>query len=482
MLLDLEERVNAVPFAGIPLGGTLNANLVIELFNRQSTWRDRARWLNGARRWRCLARAPWRGARVGLPAGAGRRRFLVTCSYDNFRYTDLMFPVVKELEPARCVVLGARTDVLARLPGGAVGVGWGEGMGFDLGEWRRTYVSWWPACWRALCGACRVHDLPGWVAYRLGFVVTLASQYVTGCLALLRQVQPAAVLTEADRLPFWSCLVLAARQLAIPSSTLVHGVLNDQAVGYVPLLADQVLCWGEVDRGRFLAAGVDPQRVLLGGCPRLSRSVLADRSGAKAKLGLPPGRPAVMLGSAGGDVGLCRRLAEVFIAGVRSLRELAAFVRLHPCESLAVYGEVARQCPDIRFSPNSEASLDEALAAADVVVVANSGVGSDALFKGRPVIVLHLEGALAGNALELVNRGECPVAHSAEQLAEALGKLLREPEELARRVAAAARYADLLCRYSGVESAQRIAAVLERQAADRGRLAGGRVSEPGARR
>ena len=86
----------------------------------------------------------------------------------------------------------------------------------------------------------------------------LSSQYVAGCEHLLPENPPVAILTDFDRNHLWSVLVMVGRRLGIPTYSLVHGVLNDHAIGFVPVVADKVFCWGEIDRQKFLAAGTDP--------------------------------------------------------------------------------------------------------------------------------------------------------------------------------------------------------------------------------
>lgn len=101
-------------------------------------------------------------------------------------------------------------------------------------------------------------------------------------------------------------------------------------------------------------------------------------------------------------------------------------------------------------------SLDESLAAADVVVVRGSGVGSDALMKRRPVVVLNPSETLIGNDWDLVNSAGCPRARTSEDLAGALQRLLDNggpPPEFTR---AAEAYVAELCVAFGQESAQMI--------------------------
>ena len=101
----------------------------------------------------------------------------------------------------------------------------------------------------------------------------VASQRVLGCLGFLEAHRPSAILTEYDRNSLWSCLVLAARKLGIPSLTLVHGVIERDAFGFSPVLADHILCWGELDRATLIHAGEASSRVTVAGCPRLSRDL-----------------------------------------------------------------------------------------------------------------------------------------------------------------------------------------------------------------
>ena len=75
------------------------------------------------------------------------------------------------------------------------------------------------------------------------------------------------------------------------------------------------------------------------------------------------------------------------------------------------YAPVAKRHPNVRFLRNRDATLDEALAAADIVVVPNSGFGSDALVRRRFVIVLDLPTMRLGHGRELIEQAGCPASH-----------------------------------------------------------------------
>ena len=94
---------------------------------------------------------------------------------------------------------------------------------------------------------------------------------------------------------------------------------------------------------------------------------------------------------------------------------------------------------------NSELSLDESLAATDVVVVQSSGLGSDALVKRRLAVVVEIPDAPLGHGKDLIEQAGCPRAASAEELAAALRRLLFDEEARRCHFAAAERYVEDFC-------------------------------------
>jgi glycosyltransferase involved in cell wall biosynthesis len=117
-----------------------------------------------------------------------------------------------------------------------------------------------------------------------------------------------------------------------------------------------------------------------------------------------------------------RRLARIFCEGLIATNQISGVVRLHPSEKLDFYAPEIAEFPSIRFMANGGWTLDEALAAADVVVCHNSGLGNDALIKGKLVVVVELAPLPLGNGQELVERAGCPIALSKDELS---GLLIR---------------------------------------------------------
>ena len=387
-------------------------------------------------------------------------RILVTWISDNFRVSGLVRPVIEELGAQRCLAICGSPDVVSKVPGGVPAVSLNQAIPFDSAAWRAEYRKCRGAWQRSLRELCRKHRLPHGAFGRLAFHLMTASQYVAGWLELLRAARPSAILTEYDRNDMWSCLVLAARTLRIPTFTLVHGVVNEEAVGYVPVLADKVFCWGEMQRRQFIAAGEKRAEVLIGGCPRLTRELGVTQAEARAKLGLAVDRPVLMLGTTSVNSRGRRELAELFCVAAGKLDGVSAIVRLHPSEQLDIYAAVASRHPHVRFMLNHEATLDEALAAADIVVVPNSGLGGDAVVKRRLVIVVDLPSLRLGHGGDLIERAGCPRATSAEELATAVQCLLGSEAERQGHFAAAERFVADFCAFYGRDSARRIAAIV----------------------
>ncbi len=155
-----------------------------------------------------------------------------------------------------------------------------------------------------------------------------------------------------------------------------------------------------------------------------------------------------------------RRVLRSILPLARYLRKQRPDVLISNLEHMNFGALAAGRLAGVRFLMKREATLDEALAAADVVVVPNSGFGSDALVKGRLTIVLDLPGMRLGHGRELIEQAGCPRATNAEELAAAIRELSTDDTESRRHFAAAERYIADFCACFGQDSARRIAAIV----------------------
>ena len=312
---------------GISIGSTLTDLLVIEFINGGGRWGivqrglDRLRWL------RRFYMAP-RRSEAAMPAEPGR--ILVTSKSSTARLDDLVLPVLRALSPERCTLLYNDPRVLQRLPAGADAVPWMKAVSHDRGRWLAAFRRCWPQ-WR-LCVRALVKSLglPRGAIQRLGLAIIANSQRAVGSLQFLERCRPAAIVTEHDRASLPSCLVLAARSLGIPAFTLQHGVLNQDAMGYVPVIADRMFCWGELHRRLLIEAGQDPARLAIGGCPRLTRELLAEPGNVRCRLGIVPSQRVAMLGTSPVQPAQRRLLARWFCEAVSQLDGVSGIVAPAP--------------------------------------------------------------------------------------------------------------------------------------------------------
>jgi hypothetical protein len=453
---------------GIPIGSTLTDLLVIEIINGGGKWGlaqrglDRLRWLRQYYRAtrRSEAATPLGGPQPGRPGTAApvkQGRFLVTWRSSTARFDELILPLLEAFSPDCCAVLYQNPNVLARLPSGADAICWAQAVPHDRGRWLSAFRRCWPQ-WRSrLQSLCKSFGLPQGAMERLSLAILVNSQLAVGCLDLLERYQPAAVVTDYDRAGLASSLVLAARSVGIATFSLQHGVLGQDAEGYVPVIADRMFCWGELHRRLMTEAGQDPDRLEIGGCSRLTRELCAEPGVIRGRLKIDPAHRVAMLGTSPVPPAQRRLLAAWFCEAVKQIDGVSGIVRLHPSENLEFYADVAGKHPHVTFMDNSRMSLDESFAASDLVVVQGSGLGSDALVKRRLVVVVEIPGAPLEHGKDLIEHAGCPQVGSAQDLAAALRRLLFDEDARRCHFAAAERYVENFCACFGAESARRIA-------------------------
>jgi hypothetical protein len=452
-LRDLEQELSKPFFRGVPIGSTLGAIYYLELFLGHGHWDVRSVSMDWLRCWYHHFRGPWRGVQK-LPQLKGR--ILVTWISERTESRDLVLPVLKALDADQCVVICATTSMESQLPVGSGYLDWDSTFAFSMSEWRSEYKRH-SQFWKTnLQRTLRRNRLPLRIIPHLEDAMIIQTQRVMASEQLLDTLRPAAVLTEYDRNDRASCLVLAAKSRGIPTMTMIHGVIN-HACGYTPLLADLAFCWGEAHRDQMIDLGTDPERLSIVGCPRLSRTLSVAPQVARAKVGLPPEKPLVLLATNPILPENKKKLARVFCEGLKGRNELSAAVRLHPSEKLDEYAAEAMAFPMVKFLANDTWTIEEALAAADVVVCHDSGVGNDALVKGKPAVVLDVLTAPLGNGKDLVENAGCPRARSARELSEVVNGIISNPILRRRLKSYAERYVHKFCVAFGDDAASNIA-------------------------
>jgi hypothetical protein len=234
---------------------------------------------------------------------------------------------------------------------------------------------------------------------------------------ILDTVQPKVVLCASTNLTFGATLCVAARLRNTKSLLLQHGIVQ---VFYTPIVADQILVWGETTVNALKALGVLSSEMVVTGSPRHDsmggKSLPSTRHALTAKLGLPD-VPTLVFFSNGNDLvrngDAPRQCAEWLEAQGKAFAGRANIVvRLHPNEDGSLY----RGMQHLALT-KKEASLGETLQGCDLVASLCSTVLYEALLYRKPVWQFYADGwaSLATNWEEgLATR----VASQAELLAQ----------------------------------------------------------------
>jgi UDP-N-acetylglucosamine:LPS N-acetylglucosamine transferase len=387
-----------------------------------------------------------------LPTG----KYLVTIINTRPHLMGMMLPVIRALGPCECVVLGG-DSVSREIPGGSFWLQIGMTPQIDLGHWRREYLRVGPHLLGKMLQFRKQHRLPYGAVPELIDATVVQSQRLLRYSELLELLRPAAVITEFDRNYVMAPLILAARSRGIPTTTLVHGVANRF---YTPLLADRICCWGESARDTFLRYGVEPERITVTGNPAATRDLPVLTPVRKAAiLGCHADRAVVYMAS---PISFAQknRLATIFGAATATLESTAVLIRLHPSETVSEYSEIVASSPHVRFIRSVDCTLEETLAAVDVVVSHNSTAGAQSVLNRKPTVIVDAVPGEWSILSDLVGAGKCPCASDCNELRTILNRLLYDRIAQADAVNRSEFYASNCCAAYGSDAAERIAGVV----------------------
>jgi hypothetical protein len=251
-------------------------------------------------------------------------------------------------------------------------------------EWART-------AWDALCDC--FHQLQSRPLQRaFNDFSTDIHALVEGFHRLLDDANPRMVLVASMQLFSGSSLVVASRQHGISTVLLQHGILQPL---YLPLVADQMITWGESSTETLTGLGVSRERLIALGSPRHDlMSPSGDGSAKRALLKTLslPDKPTFVFFSNGNDLlrnGTAPQECASWLEGMASQfsTKINVVVRLHPNEDGLLY----QNCPHVRVTKDVP-SLNVTLDGCDWLGSLCSTVLYDALLFNKPVWQFHANG------------------------------------------------------------------------------------------
>ena len=256
-----------------------------------------------------------------------------------------------------------------------------------------------------------------------------AARAVLAARRLLRRLRPDVVLGGGGYVA--GPIGLAAASLRVPLVLCEADSHLGLANRLLAPLAERVFL-------AFPVAGREGERYLVTGRPVPAGTGEADRGRARARFGIDPGEPCLLV--FGGSLG-ARKLNEA---------ALAAFASADPSPCAVLHACGRRDFPELRarldaLGPPAHYRLEpyvqpfaDALAAADLAVARAGGSVFELAAAGLPSILVPYPHATAdhqtGNARWMAEGGAALVVSDAEldgpRLARAVGELLRAPDRL----------------------------------------------------
>lgn len=464
-LSEIEDALQEPLFFDIPVGSTINDILITNFHNGNRTWNLKTRVMDNMRY--CFHR--FRKLRTnGRDFSQYEGRIIFTWLFNRNDLKRFVMPLVNTIGAEKTIILGQVASSAAEFPFDAVFGSWDEFPEIDLRIWRREF-DYCSAKWHLnLKKVLNRHGISNCVSTFIMDNLQLNTQLIMSSSRFLEQVRPKAIITEYDRNVCASCLILAAKGKNIPTVTMIHGALEPYpAYGFAPLLADVACCWGERHKAQMMGYGINPERLIITGCQRLSRTLEAGRAYSRAKLDISADIPMVLLATNPISPEDKMVVASIYCAGVSEIENIFAAVRLHPAEHLEEYDDLISRYPKIKFLLNSACTQDEVLAATDFVVNQESGFGNDALVKGKLVIEMDVLATPLKNGRELIDVAGCPCVKNAIELKDVINRLFAEVElqnDLHRK---AEVYVRSYCHAFGQEAAKNIVYEIDRMIGER---------------
>lgn len=270
---------------------------------------------------------------------------------------------------------------------------------------------------------------------------------------LLAEVKPDIILTDHDRQAINSALIIAGKQNNIPTYTFIHGSTDPEA-NFLPLIADNMLCWGQKHVNQFMNFGIGKNQLLTVGNPRLHRV---------SNAGYKPIGDDILISFISNPIDIQERiiLADIFGEAIERLHSInpaiRGIIKLHPNESKEEYGKMVHKYAHMSILSSTEMDNKTLFQTSSILVSHNSTMSFDALVQGKRVVILNPRNVHfpIGIGLDMVELGGCPEARDADSLVEAVSETISNMQNGVENETAEA-YISYYCQYWGDDSARKI--------------------------
>jgi hypothetical protein len=263
---------------------------------------------------------------------------------------------------------------------------------------------------------CTEFGLPLPFFYELYLAIIVQTQAIIYQFHFLKKTTPKAIITDHDRQSVSSCLIAVANELKIPTYTFIHGNTFPDGIGFYPVLASKLFCWGKRHYDQFSHLGTPQEKLIITGNTKLSRKISIDKNEIKKLLEIDSNKKVILLATNNIPVEKRHNLTTKFGEFLKDIENIQGIVRLHPAERIEDYQPVIEEQKHIKFISPSKVNFEESFALADVIAVHSSMYGLEGLFKAIPVIVLNVIEHPLFLGEELITEGGCPNIRTKEEM------------------------------------------------------------------
>jgi len=232
-------------------------------------------------------------------------------------------------------------------------------------------------------------------------------------------LKPKCVITESDRYPSTVPIIIAAKNFNIKTYSLMHGVIFD-IYAYLPMVADYLLVWGELQKRHLVEFGGDPETIIPVGAPQLDEKISGDISSVKRMHKINPEDTVVLLATNNLNPALIKKLTEIFCEAISQVKNVKGLVKLHPSEKISSYEEFILKYPGINFYSKDDLSFNDSFLLSDIICTYSTAFAFDAIIKNKPLIIINVDTEHLGISKQIIENGGLKPVENAEELIEAI--------------------------------------------------------------
>lgn len=223
----------------------------------------------------------------------------------------------------------------------------------------------------------RKYEVNVWLLI-LNFWESLFVINVVNCF--LKKMNFKKIILNTDVHKFSRIIVLTAKRYNIPTFVLQHGATIGEA-GYLPILADKMLVWGESSKIWFSERGQPEDKSEIVGSPRMD-SVLYTEPNLQSKT-----VKSVLVGLSGitHEEHFLESIRDAFITC--GLKETKIIIKLHPSSSVehSSIPERIFRGSNLKYKIVRNQNIKEIFDSTDIVFVTGSSIGMEATIFNKPL-------------------------------------------------------------------------------------------------